>query len=240
MKDVFTLSNTSTNQTATSSSRRSRTSASSSGGQARLQGPVHRRRNVPLRRQLAVRRRQPLGAVRPRLRRVACVRGAVLEGSAHQRFPPPRVARHGRQHAVVQRAVRDVQLQHHRLLARRRPATANLKPRDDGGDRGGYATSRCSIASASSSRRSTRDDEEPDSHRFRRRRRSASRLSGRTPERSTTTRGSGGQPAGHQSPRLQLEHARHVGPHPHATSPSCSCPNSSRTAARARAPATSS
>ena len=84
---------------------------------ARLQGQVHRRRNVPVRRQLALRRGQSLGAVRPRVRCVARVRRVVLEGPAHHRFPSPRVARHRGQHAVVRRAVRDVQLRHHRMLA---------------------------------------------------------------------------------------------------------------------------
>ena len=72
-----------------------------------------------------------MGAVRPRLRCLAYLRGAVLPRPAPERLPRSRLARNGGQLAAVRRAVRDLQLLGDRLLARVRPEIrcSSLRPR---------------------------------------------------------------------------------------------------------------
>ena len=194
----------------------------------------------PLRRQLAVRRRQPLGAVRPRVRRVARVRGAVLERPAHQRLPSPRVA-------TERPATRRASTRSTRRTTAAPPAARSARPETRSSSRKRRRetelgrTSRCSTASASSSRTSTR----------RRRTRSST-----CPRRRSLGFAKQWQNAGTlanthvgswrlnlpviNAPRLQLEHARHVGSHAHLHHASCSCLSTSRAAARVRARAASS
>ena len=214
VKDVFTLSNTSTNKTATSSGSTIKRMGLFAGANARIQGPLHPRRNAPLRRQLAVRRRQPLGAVRPRLRRVACVGGAVLEAHAHHAtsVSAPRAAR------PATRRRFDAQyetyyLQRHRLHARpgRQP---EAQAGNDARSRGGHGLHAVQSPGVEFTHVSSTTKNQilpvptPATLGFSTQWQNAGTLASKTWE-------VGAQPAGHQPPRLQLDDARHVGSDAH-------------------------
>ena len=95
----------------------------------RFQGPLHPRRSRPSRCQLAVRSRQPLADVRPRIGGVARFAGAVLVHSRDRRVQASRVDRDRRRTSRILVAVPDLLGQQRYRLAgrsRKQPAQAGI------------------------------------------------------------------------------------------------------------------